>query len=160
MVTGEVEAPVATSTVTAWPHAGQNAVALEISLPHFEQYTESPYRANGQARGSCANPTSPGSSGQSPAGPVVSRLRPINRRHEMDSLQPRRARQSPRHSWLRQSAMNSRRRSNHSMLKKMLLLTLQQAPYFAKTHCVHWQDLGRGGEPLHPRCHLQSLIRF
>jgi hypothetical protein len=49
MVIGDGEADVATRTVTAWPHVGQNAVAFEISLPHFEQYTESPYRANAKA---------------------------------------------------------------------------------------------------------------
>jgi hypothetical protein len=49
MVIGDGEAAVATSTVTAWPQVGQNAVALEISLPHFEQYTKSPFRASGQA---------------------------------------------------------------------------------------------------------------
>jgi hypothetical protein len=49
MVIADGEAAVATRTATAWPHVGQNAVAFEISLPHFEQYTESPFRANGQA---------------------------------------------------------------------------------------------------------------
>jgi hypothetical protein len=48
MVIAEGEAAVATRTVTAWPHVGQNAVVFEISLPHFEQYTESPFHPNGQ----------------------------------------------------------------------------------------------------------------
>ncbi|HWY75875.1 MAG TPA: hypothetical protein VN281_09675, partial [Verrucomicrobiae bacterium] len=48
MVVADGEAAVATRTVTAWPHVGQNAVAFEISLPHFEQYTESPFHPNGQ----------------------------------------------------------------------------------------------------------------
>ncbi|MGB8458937.1 MAG: hypothetical protein WCE50_14530, partial [Candidatus Acidiferrum sp.] len=34
---------VATKAGTAWPHVEQNAVVGEISLPHFEQYTASPY---------------------------------------------------------------------------------------------------------------------
>jgi hypothetical protein len=49
MVIADGEAAVATTAVTAWPHVGQNAVAFEISLPHFEQYTKSPFRPNGQA---------------------------------------------------------------------------------------------------------------
>jgi hypothetical protein len=35
----------------AWPHVEQNAVVGEISLPHFEQYTKSPFVATAkQAR--------------------------------------------------------------------------------------------------------------
>jgi hypothetical protein len=32
----------------AWQHVEQNAVVAEISLPHFEQYTSSPFHAIGQ----------------------------------------------------------------------------------------------------------------
>jgi hypothetical protein len=34
----------------AWPHVEQNAVVAEISLPHFEQYTSSPFHAIGQTK--------------------------------------------------------------------------------------------------------------
>jgi hypothetical protein len=53
--------------------------------------------------------------------------------------------------------MNSRRGRNHGFLEEMLLLNLQQARSFAKTHRIHWQDLGRSGEPLNPRANLLSF---
>ena len=77
MVIADGEAAVATRTVTAWPHVGQNAVAFEISLPHFEQYTESPFVRMARQGAGCGHPTSRRGAGQSPAVPVVSKLAPI-----------------------------------------------------------------------------------
>ena len=55
----------------AWPHVEQNAVVEEISLPHFEQYTGSPFCAFRQPCADCGNPTSPFSVGQSPVAPKI-----------------------------------------------------------------------------------------
>ena len=44
---GDSEGSVVVTLEMAWPHCEQNAVAGEISFPHFEQYTESPPHTRG-----------------------------------------------------------------------------------------------------------------